>query len=108
MVEKVSILGQEYKLIEQTEQENPKLKGNSGLCEWWSKELVFDFSDLDEPDTMDNIEEYKKNVIRHEIVHAFFHEAGLEKSYGRDETLVDWLALQIPKLVKSMQEAKCL
>lgn len=46
-------------------------------------------------------------VFRHEIVHAFFGESGL-KDYMHDETLVDWIAAQLPKMVKVMAQAGCL
>lgn len=43
----------------------------------------------------------EKRVMRHEIIHAFFYESGLdvESSWGTDGTLVDWIALQFPKVV---------
>lgn len=106
--EKVNILGTEYKIRHETEKENPNLSDASGLCEWWSKELLLDFSDLSDSQTMRNIDEYKKKVLRHEMLHAFFFEAGHEKDWGRDEDLVNSLAVLMPKIVKAMQEARCL
>lgn len=50
--------------------------------------------------------ERRKEVIRHELVHAFFHESGLEQ-YSDDEVLVAWIAQQFPKIdcaVKSVLE----
>lgn len=35
--------------------------------------------------------------LRHEIIHAFFEESGLD-NYSEDEELVQWLAIQFPKL----------
>ena len=43
--------------------------------------------------------EYYNAVLRHELTHAFFHEAGLD-AYAYDETLVDFIAIQFPKLQK--------
>ena len=43
--------------------------------------------------------EYEAEIktIRHEIIHAIFHEAGLD-CYAEDEILVDALAVLIPKI----------
>lgn len=105
---KVNILGTEYKIIYQTQNENPKLVDANGLCECYSKELILNFADLDDPDSFANIDEYKKKVLRHEIMHAFLFEAGLMNKYSRDELLVDSLAILIPKICNSMKEVGCL
>lgn len=46
-------------------------------------------------------------VTRHEMVHAFLDESGLG-SYSADETLVDWIAAQMPKMVDAMRAAGAL
>ena len=48
--------------------------------------------------------EYNR-VLRHEIIHAFMFESGLgfnfeHPSIGVDETMVDWYAIQYPKIRK--------
>ena len=43
-------------------------------------------------------------VMRHEIIHAFFEESGLDFDYCHDETLVDWIAIKIPQIVKTMAD----
>ena len=45
-----------------------------------------------------------KETMRHEIIHAFLHESGLE-NYCDDEVLVDWLAKQWNKISIAFQEA---
>lgn len=45
----------------------------------------------------------KNRIVRHEIIHAFLFESGLgfnyeHKPFGHDETMVDWLAIQYPKI----------
>ena len=49
-------------------------------------------------------------MLRHEIVHAFLYESGLDVSseWARNEEIVDWIALQTPKLQKAFEEAGCL
>lgn len=105
---KLNILGQEYDLLFMTEEEFPKLeKANAnGLAELYNKQLIIS-KDGATPDdrTYDNLKEYTNKVIRHEIVHAYFHESGL-RDYCEDETLVDWLALQLPKIIKTLEQFK--
>ena len=48
-------------------------------------------------------------VLRHEIVHAFLIESGMfQASWGGNEDIVDWIALQIPKMVDAMKSVGCL
>ena len=100
----VNILGTDYEVITQTEEENPKLKEAYGLCEMYSKKIVL--SDIKE-DVMnvDNIEAFKRKVVRHEIIHAFFAESGLRSNsdYAQNEELVDWIAIQFPKILLFMR-----
>lgn len=49
----------------------------------------------------------REQVIRHELLHAYFFEAGMSK-WAYDEKLVDFLAIQFPKMVKSFTEVGCL
>ena len=56
-----------------------------------------------------NLPEYKKAVIRHELTHAFLFESGLDTcSWAQNEEMVDWIALQFPKLLQVFKEADCL
>lgn len=65
-------------------------------------------------DSLMDIDEYRKQVLRHEIVHAFLYESGLwtnsgiSEAWGRDETITDWIAIQSPKIFKAFKEAGCL
>jgi hypothetical protein len=50
-------------------------------------------------------------TLRHEIVHAFFNESGLREStnhfegaWCKNEELVDWIAIQFPKIHKVYAE----
>ena len=42
-------------------------------------------------------------VIRHEVINAFFAESGLIE-YGNDEVLVDWMAKQLPKIQETVEK----
>lgn len=76
----------------------------TGLCEAYTKEIyVRDRTALDDPKQYLNIEEFVKKVIRHEIVHATFFEAGCTEYY-EDEELTEMLAQLLPKMAKVMVE----
>lgn len=103
---RINILGTDYKLKTMSEDQYPKLKLISayGLCEQYTKELIIN-KRMDEKEEKDVelLHKAKEKVIRHEIVHAFIHESGLSE-YFHDETIIEWLAVQIPKIAKAMKE----
>ena len=105
----VNILGTDYEIITQTEEENPKLNGANGLCEMYSHKIVLR-NIKEEPEGLENLEAFKRKVIRHEVVHAFFAESGLRNNseYAENEELVDWIAIQFPKMLKVMGELEVL
>lgn len=93
----VSILGIEYKIIEGNVIDYPLLKENTGYTDYTVKEIVItkDTSDWE----VDDIEIAKKELLRHEIIHAFLIESGLNGGCGwHNEEMVDWLALQFNKI----------
>lgn len=102
---KISILGTEYIIKKQTEKDNPKLVNANGLCETCSKEIIINDFEVDN-NTLDNVDVYRDKVLRHEVIHAFFHESGLDSNsdYARNEELVDWIAIQFPKMYKVFKE----
>lgn len=57
---------------------------------------------------------HTKNALRHEIIHAFFYESGLDTSslryeaWARNEEMVDFFAIQFPKIIKAMKKAGAL
>lgn len=92
----VNILGTDYEL---KEDKSIIDSGLDGLCKEYSKEIVIRPCEemLSPRDNMeDKIKRYRE-VMRHEIIHAFFSEAGLD-DYSDNEQLVNWLAIQIPKM----------
>lgn len=105
-MKQVNVLGTSYTVKRESEVNDPKLKECDGYCDDTLKLcVVADFV----PDTMSkgNLEDYKNKVIRHEIIHAFLFESGLSEM-SADETFVDWIAAQFPKLHQAFQEANAL
>lgn len=104
---KVNVLGTEYEIIKDDTGSNPKLEGCYGYFEAYSKKIVLENDYTINDKTIENFSDFEKKVLRHEIIHAFFHEAGL-RNYCEDEVLVDFLSFQIPKMIKAMNDSCCL
>ena len=73
----------------------------TGLCNGFDKDIfVKDMSDCD----CKSKEQLIKNVMRHEILHAFLFESGLSENAGfsgcwaTNEEMVDWFAIQSTKI----------
>lgn len=96
----VNVLGTEYELLHcvTSEMTDPDYIGE---CNRYTKTIKINMEYFGATD-VETSAMYK--TIRHEIIHAFFHEAGLD-CYSEDETLVDTLAVLIPKMLKAFAEA---
>ena len=106
---RISILGTEYKMKQRNSTEDPLLEERDGYCDSTSKTIII--NDIrSERGSVQDLEEIRKRILRHEIIHAFLFESGLDVSseWGSDETLVDWIALQFPKMIKAFDDAKAL
>ena len=105
MVEKkISILGTDYKVVfDEPYNENEEFQNRKccGYCNSAKKEIhVCDFQDSVAPE----IE--KAETMRHEIIHAYIAESGLgsECPWAYNEEMIDWFAIQLPKLQKTFNE----
>ena len=108
----VHILGTEYKILIIEEDDYRYSREADGWCDTQAKEILL-FNYKQDPDSVKDLVAYQKKVLRHEIVHAFLYESGLwQNSYGskcwaQNEEMVDWIAIQEPKLNKAFKEAGC-
>lgn len=102
----VDVLGTKYTIKQSDRVKDTTLEQSDGYCDHSIKSIVIDTFKTS-PDSLKNLDEYKKKVIRHELVHAFLFESGLD-AMSRNEELVDWVAYQFPKLLKAFQETDCL
>lgn len=108
-MKKINVLGSEYTLYESNAKEDANLVNGDGYCDTSTKECVVDEMDPREPGQKKNLPAYKQAVKRHELIHAFLYESGLDVcSWAQNEALVDWIAIQFPKLAKAFEEAECL
>lgn len=107
---KVKILGTEYEIIMNAEEKDyPKLKGLSGYTDFSIKKIVIRKIEKDDA-SLEDLEHYRREVIRHEIIHAFFYESGLDgnSDYARNEELIDWIALQFEKMLNVFIKTKAI
>ncbi len=105
MTEKeISILGAVYALTTTSDTQDCNLVGNDGYCDPTCKKIVLEENlKSGHAGEIGNIEVYRKQVARHEIIHAFLYESGLS-GYAEDECMVDWIAYQFPKLLGTFRE----
>lgn len=109
---KINILGTEYTIQKHLGQDDERLNGCDGYCDWTTKNIVL--AQNVEGSNLGDMTCYMKKVLRHEIIHAFFLESGLHECSGEtaawaaNETMVDWFARQGPKIYKAWQEAEAL
>lgn len=109
---KFNILGSEWTVKFGTVEEYPNLEDMDGYTDSSTREIIVDDmkSQQDMPGSKKNMEEYKKHVVRHEIIHAFLCESGLDTNSGAcdnwaiNEEMVDWFAIQSPKIFKAFNE----
>lgn len=108
---KVNILGTEWKIKIGNSSEYPALEYMDSCADSTLKEIIIDNMKRSEnqPGAKGNLAEHQKQCVRHEIVHAFMEESGLShnfehKSIGIEETMVDWFAIQSPKIYKVFAE----
>ena len=108
ILKKVSVLGTGYRIIEDNFNNDPLLKNSFGYTDYTSKKIVItDFRN--EEIEIEDVAKYRKQVIRHELIHAFLCESGLhENCEWHNEEMVDWFAIQAPKIFKTFQEVGCL
>lgn len=116
----VNILGTDYKIIvkKYDEEEAFERRSIDGYCDGYTKQIVVcDMATYKgwEHETKETIEQCQKATLRHEIVHAFLNESGLMDStfaydggWSKNEEMVDWIALQSPKMYKAFEQAGCL
>lgn len=114
---KVKILGSEWTIEVCKEEDDDYLaheKNLDGYCAMNLKLIVVrDFGADPNYNYQNNnwIENGFKEVLRHEIMHAFYDESGLSSGsfvYGgpwaKNEEMIDWLAIQTPKIFAVLQE----
>lgn len=112
---KIDVLGTPYEILYKNYEDDPEFSERSldGYCDSVEKQIVI--CNMKTFPTWGNntdeyCKEYEKIVLRHEMIHAFLNESGLQdsssfcQSWAKNEEMVDWIAIQLPKIVKTMKE----
>lgn len=104
----LDILGQPWTIVFASQAEDKLLEDCDGYCDKTTHRIVV--SSMSEDCTLGDPIQYKRKLIRHEIIHAYLYESGLHGCVdwnGGDsehpEMLVDWFAVQLPKIVKTCE-----
>lgn len=112
---KINILGTEYTIKEKTLAEDELLDSRDGYTDWTTREIVIRREQELEEGSLANMDAYIREVLRHEIVHAFLFESGLDAcvnsifgSWAKNEEMVDWFAIQGQKIYNAWKEAGAL
>lgn len=108
----VHILGTEYKILIIEEGDYRFNTNADGWCDTQAKEILL-FNFKQDIESVRDLIAYQNKVLRHEIIHAFLYESGLCQSshssncWAKNEEMVDWIAIQEPKLNRAFKEAGC-
>ena len=113
-MDKINVLGTEYTIEFKSDEEvakdmNANVGDYGGYCGQFSHKIVI--SNLEHlHDTEEVKKELQKENLRHEITHAFLNESGLgydangTDCWAKNEEMVDWFAIQSPKIYKVFAE----
>ena len=100
---KLDILGTTYKI----KRKNLKDADVDGRCDSTRKTITIR---KDNYNNVGNFEYLMKKQLRHEIIHALLYESGTDSNFehlqqfGHEETMVDWIAIQFPKIYEVYKE----
>lgn len=111
----IKVMGEEWKII--FRDEDPTFEKCKAYTNYATREIIVENVKVsDDPLAFDTHSQYidQKRVLRHELVHAFLMESGLDESscaceaWAINEEMVDWFARQAPKIFKVYKELNLL
>ena len=97
--------------------DDPAFEQANGFATDAAREIVIENVKMkNDPLSYDMQSQYnnQKRVLRHELIHAYLFESGLGDSsnscdaWAVNEEMVDWFARNIPKMLVTFKELKCL
>ena len=109
----VYILGTQYNIKLIPESDDQMLKTLEGYTDQTAHKIVVKLIEK-QSDSVQNLADYAKNIMRHELIHAFLFESGLGDCaneidcWSQNEGMVDWFAYQSTKIFKLFQQLNCL
>ena len=109
----VYILGTQYNIKLISESDDTMLKTLVGYTDPTVHKIVVKLIEKQD-NTSQNVADYAKNIMRHELIHAFLFESGLGDCaneidcWAQNEEMIDWFAHQSSKIFKLFQQLNCL
>lgn len=113
---KVNVLGTDYTIrrVDSGQDEYMEKMHYGGYCDAGNLEIVIlnlKSTKEWENDSDECIRRKENETLRHELFHAFLNESGLQwnsltvdSAWAKNEEMVDWLAIQSPKIFKLFKE----
>lgn len=103
-IRKVNILGTEYTVEFDSNPKSSKFEYKDGYVDTSVKKIFIKDYFEDSIDNLEDLEEFQAKVLRHEIIHAFLHESGLDAQspWAVNEEMVDWFAIQFYKITNAI------
>lgn len=107
---KVNVLGIEYTIVERKLNEDSKLERLNGYCDTSIKLIVLrDVKEVeDDEDSQKDLKVYRSRLLKHEIIHAFLFESGLDDDWAVNEQMIDFFAMQFEKIEEAFGSAGAL
>ena len=88
----------------------PSLDGRGGETDFYTKEIrISEQEGIPAEYKTDNLKEMQRHVLRHELIHAFLFESGMDQSsaaheaWAVNEEMIDWMAIQMPKIMAAYE-----
>ena len=108
----LNILGTEWTVYFAHQEDDNYLKNADGYTDKTVKKIVVTAYPTEDSE-LEDWNAYMRKNLRHEILHAYLYESGLGENfthpdYGHDEVMIDYVAIQFPKLMKTYKEAGAL
>ena len=107
---KINILGTDVTVEFRKEADDEKLEGLSGYYDPTVNLIVVKVYDTTDQHSVNDLKHLQKETLRHEIIHAFLYESGVQgcsapcDAWATNEEMVDWFAIQAPKIFKVFEE----
>ena len=110
----LDILGTPYSVyVDIMPEDDDYLNGCDGYCDKTTKRIVV--IGETKASELGDFSVFRKTTLRHEIVHAFLYESGIDANTTWDipgeqhpEHMVAWIAIQFPKILKVFKEVDAL
>ena len=108
---KIDILGSSWIIL--VEKDNPEFEDCDGYIDYSTRTIHIECMQNNK-ELQEDLIAVEKKTVRHEIIHAFLYESGLDANscecsdtgWAHNEEMIDWIALQFYKIQTVYKELK--